>query len=334
MTEREGLIRAFLARAGWAGAERRPLAGDASFRRYERLTAADGRRTVLMDAPPPHEDIRPFLAVAAHLAACGLAAPAVLAADADAGFALLEDLGDGLFTRVLAEGGDEAALYAAAVDVLAALHAAPPGGLALAPYDDALLMAEADLFVDWFLPAATGAPCGDAAREEFHAAWRAVFPKAHALPPVLVLRDYHADNLIWLPEREGLKRVGLLDFQDAVFGSPAYDLVSLFEDARRDVAPATVAAMRARYLAARPGIDADAFDAAYAVLGAQRNTKIVGIFTRLWRRDGKPGYLDFLPRVWAHLERDLAHPALGPVRAWFDDHAPPPLRGRPPGAPP
>ncbi len=333
MTEREALIRAFLDRAGWAGAARRPLAGDASFRRYERLSAAGGRRAVLMDAPPPHEDIRPFLAVAAHLAGRGLAAPAVLAADERAGLALLEDLGDGLFTRALAEGGDEAALYAAAVDVLIALHAAPPDGLDLALYDDALLMAEADLFIDWFLPAATAAPCDDSAREEFHAAWRAVFPHARTLPPVLVLRDYHADNLIWLPGREGLRRVGLLDFQDAVLGSPAYDLVSLLEDARRDVAPATVAAMRARYLAARPEIDADAFDAAYAALGAQRNTKIVGIFTRLWRRDGKPGYLDFLPRVWAHLERDLVHPALAPVRAWFDAHVPPRLRGRPKEAP-
>ena len=179
------------------------------------------------------------------------------------------------------------------------------------------------------LKAATGAAVDDATRDAFRAAWRAVFPLARAAPPRLTLRDYHADNLIWLPGRAGLRRVGLLDFQDAVLGAPAYDLVSLLEDARRDVAPETVAAMRARYLAARPETDADAFDAAYAMLGAQRNCKIVGIFTRLWRRDGKPAYLDHLPRVWAHLARDLAHPTLAPLRAWFDEAAPPRLHTRP-----
>ncbi len=331
MADREAIIRAFLDRAGWAGATRRPLAGDASFRRYDRVTdTAGGRRAVLMDAPPGKEDVRPFLAVDAHLRAQGLSAPEVLAADAEAGLVLLEDLGDALYTRVLDAGeGDEATLYAAAVDVLAALHARPPEGLDPPPYDDDLLMAEVALFIDWFLPAATGAAVDDATRDAFRAAWRAVFPLARAAPPRLTLRDYHADNLIWLPARAGLRRVGLLDFQDAVLGAPAYDLVSLLEDARRDVAPETVAAMRARYLAARPETDADAFDAAYAMLGAQRNCKIVGIFTRLWRRDGKPAYLDHLPRVWAHLARDLAHPTLAPLRAWFDEAAPPRLRTRP-----
>jgi len=331
MADRDAIIRAFLDRAGWSGAARRPLAGDASFRRYDRVTDQAGtRRAVLMDAPPGKEDVRPFLAIDAHLRARGLAAPEVLAADADAGLVLLEDLGDALYTRVLDAGaGDEATLYAAAVDVLAALHARPPEGLDPPPYDDALLMAEAALFIDWFLPAATGRAVTGAARDAFHAAWRAVLPLARTAPPRLTLRDYHADNLIWLPEREGPRRVGLLDFQDAVLGAPAYDLVSLLEDARRDVAPETVAAMRARYLAARPETDAGAFDAAYAVLGAQRNCKIVGIFTRLWRRDGKPAYLDYLPRVWAHLARDLAHPALAPVRAWFDAAVPPRLRARP-----
>lgn len=328
MAERAAKIAAFLARHGWPGAERRPLAGDASFRRYERVLA-NGRGAVLMDAPPGKEDVRPFLAVARHLVARGFSAPAILAADEDAGLVLLEDLGDGLFTRVLDQGGAEEAMYAAAVDVLLELHREPPSGLDLPPYDNARLHQEADLLVDWFLPAMTGVPTPTPLRAAYTAAWNAVLPLARAVPETLVLRDYHADNLVWLPDRPGVRRVGLLDFQDAVIGSVAYDLVSLLEDARRDIAGNAVDAMLARYLAGRPGLDRNAFAAAYAVLGAQRNCKIIGIFTRLWRRDGKPAYLDYLPRVWGHLARDLAHPALAPVKRWLDDAVPPEWRGRP-----
>lgn len=282
-----------------------------------------------MDAPPEHEDVRPFVAVARHLAGRGFSAPAILAADADAGLLLLEDLGDDLFTRVLAGGGDEAALYTAAVDALIELQRAPPAGLDVPIYDDARLHAEADLLVDWYLPARTGAPSPGPVRAAYTSAWESVLPLVRAVPDTLVLRDYHADNLMWLPARTGIRRVGLLDFQDAVIGSVAYDMVSLLEDARRDIAGATVEAALARYLAARTDLDRDAFAAAYAVLGAQRNCKIVGIFTRLWRRDGKPIYLDYLPRVWDHLARDLAHPALAPVRRWLDDAIPPDMRGKP-----
>ena len=326
MPERAERIRRFLADAGWPAAERRPLAGDASFRRYDRVH--DGkRRAVLMDAPPEHEDVRPFVRVARHLADHGLSAPAILAADEAAGLLLLEDLGDDLYTRVLRQGADEATLYAVAVDVLAGLHdGARP--LDVPPYDDARLIAEADLLLDWFLPAVERGPVAEETRAAYHAAWAAVLPIARAVPVRLVLRDYHADNLIWLPERDGARRCGLLDFQDAVTGPLAYDLVSLLEDARRDVAPATAARTIERYLA-QSSCDRAAFGAAYAVLGAQRNAKIIGIFTRLWRRDGKPLYLDYMPRVWAHLDRDLAHPALEPVRRWFADHCPPACRRRP-----
>ncbi len=326
MPDRAACIRAFLADAGWDGAELRPLAGDASFRRYDRVVQGE-RRAVLMDAPPAHEDVRPFVRVARHLAGLGFSAPAILAADEDAGLLLLEDLGDDLYTRVLASGAaDEATLYATAIDVLVALDARP-ASCPVPPYDDARLLAEADLLLDWFLPA-VNAPVADEARAEFHAAWLAVLPVARALPGCLVLRDYHADNLFWLPRRRGVRRCGLIDFQDAVAGPLAYDVVSLLEDARRDVAPATVAMALDRYLGAT-GVDRAAFLAGYAVFGAQRNTKIVGIFTRLWRRDGKRLYLDFIPRVWRHLDRDLAHPALEPVRRWFDRHCPPALRRRP-----
>ncbi|MEE8202832.1 MAG: phosphotransferase [Alphaproteobacteria bacterium] len=330
MAERDAEIAAFLAAHGWSGATRRPLAGDASFRRYERVSIED-RGAVLMDAPPAHEDVRPFVAVARHLTGRGFSAPAILAADEDAGLLLIEDLGDDLFSRLLAKGGDETPLYEAAVDLLGELHAAAPDGLEVPPYDDARLHAEADLLVDWFLPAMSGAPTPAPVCAAYTAAWDAVFPLARVGPETLVLRDYHADNLLWLPGRDGVRRVGLLDFQDAVIGPAAYDLVSLLADARRDVAQAMVPVAITRYLARRPEIDHDAFAAAYAVLGAQRNAKIVGIFTRLWKRDGKPQYLDYLPRVWGHVERDLAHPALGPVRGWFDAHVPSRWRGRPEG---
>jgi len=317
---RAAQIERFLAAAGWGRAERRPLAGDASFRRYDRLR--DGsRRAVLMDAPPPHEDVRPFMRIARHLAAVGLSAPDILEADEAAGLLLLEDLGDDLYTRVLRSGAaDEAELYGVAADVLAALHDAPAGEAP--PYDEARLLAEADLLVEWYLPLRAGRAMPAEVVESYRAAWRAVLPVVLAGPQRMVLRDYHADNLLWLPERTAARRCGLLDFQDAVVGSPAYDLVSLLEDARRDVAGATVTATLQRYHALVNTRDLQAFSAAYAVLGGQRNAKIVGIFARLWKRDGKPQYMDYLPRVWGHLAGDLAHPALEPVRRWFDANVP------------
>ena len=332
MNERDATIAAFLAGNGWGKAARRPLADDASFRRYDRVDDGE-RRAVLMDAPPEHEDVRPFVAVARYLAGRGYSAPRIIAADEDAGLLLLEDLGDGLYTRVLAAGhAEEEPLYAAAVDLLVDLHGSPVEGVSVPPYDDARLREETDLLIDWFLPAVTAEATADGVRAAYRAAWDEVLPCARAVPETLVLRDYHADNLIWLPERAGLRRAGLLDFQDAVIGPVAYDLVSLLQDARRDVAPGTVEAMLARYLKGRPEAGRDAFLAAYAVLGAQRNAKIVGIFTRLWKRDGKPAYLDYLPRVWRLLEHDLAHPALAPVRRWFDETIPPELRAcRPDG---
>ena len=321
MTDRKDLIEAFLTDAGWAGAARHRLAGDASFRRYERITGPRGR-AMLMDAPPPKEDVRPFLAVAAHLRALGYSAPAVLAEDRAAGLLLLEDFGDDTFTRLLAAGADETSLYALAVDVLIDLHRHPRAtAIALPPYDQERLLAEAALLTDWYLPA-IGAPVSSAAREDYLARWRAAFRVFADTLPTLVLRDYHVDNLMQLGGRAGVAACGLLDFQDAVLGSPAYDLVSLLEDARRDVTPSIVAAMQARYAAAFPRFDRDRFMAAYAVLGAQRNAKIVGIFTRLMVRDGKPHYLAHIPRVWRLLEGDLAHPVLADMRAWFDRHVP------------
>jgi len=308
---------AFLAANGWGGAEIRPLAGDASFRRYFRVVDGD-RTAVLMDAPPATEDSRPFLDIGGHLGAMGFSAPQPLGVDLDAGLVLLEDFGDDRVTPVLAAAPErETAVYAQAIDLLAALHdqPAPP----LPPYAEAVMLREVRLFPEWYLPAV-----GLAEDEGYDEAWRATWPAvvaATAAAPVLTLRDYHADNLMLL-DRPGLLGLGLLDFQDALAGHPAYDLVSLLQDARRDVPRDLEEAMIARYGVARRIGDVAGFRAAYEILGAQRNTKILGIFTRLRDRDGRAGYVERHPRMWGLLERNFGHPALAPVRAWFDANVP------------
>ncbi len=328
LSDRAALIDAFIRAAGWQPEHLRPLAGDASFRRYSRL-ADNGRRAVLMDAPPDHEDVRPFVRIARHLANLGLSAPAILAADEAAGLLLLEDFGDATFTRLLADGTSERDLYRLATDVLIYLHrlapavAAPAG---LPDYDERRFLDEALLLTDWYLPAVTGTPISIAGRDACVAAWQDALALVMQLPPTLVLRDFHVDNLMRLDERDGLAACGLLDFQDAVAGPAAYDLMSLLEDARRDVSPPVKQAMLQRYLQAMDLADRDLFAAAFAVLGAQRHAKVIGIFTRLHRRDGKPIYLGHIPRVWRLLEAALHHPALAPVAVWFDRHLPPALR--------
>jgi len=309
----------FLAALGWGGAQILPLAGVASFRRYFRVI--DGERSaVLMDAPPPHEDPRPFLDVARWLLDRGFAAPAIHGEDLAAGLVLLEDFGDARMRETVdAAPESELRLYEAAVDLLVRLHeheAAP-----VAPYDAAAYHREAALFTDWYCPA-VGL---DVDLPGYVAAWDAALaPLGDGHAPVTVLRDYHAENIMLI---EGSESLGLLDFQDALAGHAAYDLVSLLQDARRDVEPALEAAMLDRYK--RITGAGEAFDTAYHVLGAQRNAKIVGIFTRLWQRDGKPRYPTLCPRVWRYLERDLAHPAVKPVAEWFAANVPAELRGDP-----
>lgn len=315
---REERIRRFLAGTDWARAARHPLSGDASFRRYERLTGGP-HPAMLMDAPPPMEDVRPYVTVARHLVGMGFSAPEIFAADEEAGLLVIEDLGDATYTRELARGADEAALYALAVDLLIALHGrADAANVALPTYDLARYLEEARLLTDWYLPAVRGRATPDDEVAAYEAIWRELLPLAEAVPRTLVLRDYHVDNLMWLDGRVGVARCGLLDFQDALIGPVAYDLVSLLEDARRDVAPALRRAMWSRYCVAFPDADPAALKAAGAVLSAQRNCKIIGIFTRLLVRDGKPVYLQHIPRVWRLLEDDARHPALAPLKDWLD----------------
>lgn len=313
--------RDFLSATGWDGASITALAGDASARRYLRLRRGDGARAVLMIAPPaPDDSTARFVSVAQALAERGIRPPEILAARPEAGLALLEDLGDAVFARVIeADPAAEPLLYDAAVDLLAALqrHPAPRG---LAAPDATTLAAMTAPAADWYVGGGTPKPALAAALV------RAVAPPLSSLagtPPVLVHRDYHAENLVWLPDAVGLARVGVLDFQDAFAGPPAYDLVSLLEDARRDLAPGLRDRQVARFAAAT-GTDPDDLARALAVLGAQRNLRILGVFVRLARAHGKPRYLALLPRVWGHLMGDLAHPDLGALRRLVTDALPPP----------
>jgi N-acetylmuramate 1-kinase len=325
MSDRSRIIEGFLAMAGWHDATRAPLAGDASARRYERLLRSSrGQQAVLMDASPDSgETVEPFLVAARYLTGAGFSAPEVYASDTANGLILMEDLGDDLYARVCVKSPAlETPLYEAAVDALCKLHQTPPPDLP--DYSQVAYLREARLLVEWYLPTASDVPCANALLAEFDDLIGTVCGQIEGDQKICVLRDYHAENLLWLPVRKGTARVGLLDFQDALLGHPAYDLVSLLEDARRDTPEELQAAMITRYLT-QSGADPDSFRRSYAIQGAQRNLKIIGIFTRLCLRDGKSNYIDLIPRVWDHLQRDLQHPVLADLKAFMDRHVPAPL---------
>ena len=308
---------AFLAANGWEGAEIRPLAGDASFRRYFRVHRG-GQTAVLMDAPPEYEDVTHFLRVCGHLLDRGFLPPRPLAVDRQLGLLLLEDFGDDRVGPLLVgEPQREREIYESAVDTLARM-ASEPAPDDIGRYDERAMTREVALFPDWYAPAVSIEVDEDSYYQAWNQAWADVLADVES-NPVMVLRDYHADNLMVLP---GRRELGLLDFQDALAGHPAYDLVSLLQDARRDVALELEQDMLERYVSALNIEDRERFRAHYEILGAQRNTKILGIFTRLWKRDGKPHYLALQPRVWGYMERNLGHPALAPVKAWFDANVP------------
>jgi N-acetylmuramate 1-kinase len=353
--------RRFLNVSGFPDAVCERLAGDASTRSYQKFQSGK-RSLILMDAPrrpdgPPvrdgkpysaiahlAEDVKPFIAMARGLRGLGFSAPEVLAADLDAGFIVLEDLGNDLVVA----GEPPAPIkirYEAAVHILGALHKMSlPPRLPVAPrvtyqlpvYDMRALLIESELLLDWYLPHYGTAPSA-AAREDYVELWRAALEPALAQPKTWVLRDFHSPNLLWLPERRGIGCLGLIDFQDAVLGPAAYDLASLLQDARVDVPEAMELELMSRYVRGRaitnPHFDVPQFAATYATLAAQRASKILGIFTRLDRRDLKPQYLRHLPRVWGYLQRSLRHPELAPLAAWYDRHVPAPDSGRTSKAP-
>ncbi len=321
---RKAALEAMLDQAGWGEATLTMLAGDASFRKYYRATQGNAH-AVVMDAPPEKEDTAPFVAITEYLTEIALHPPHIIAQDAQAGFLLLEDLGDKLFNPLLAkEPAQEIPLYMRAMDVLLHLHNQQPADVPA--YDEAVLMREVELFIDWYIPA-KGIALPEGAKTEFYAAWKTLFASLHYPQEVTVLRDYHADNLLLCEAEEApLKQVGLLDYQDALIGSPAYDIVSLLEDARRVVSDACVAEMLAHYHKHSRFEEAKLMHD-YAVLAAQRNIKILGIFARLAARDNKPHYLDYLPRVWRYVTADLARPALAELQAWCDMFVPVEKRG-------
>ena len=343
---------AFLEAGDWRGCERRFLQGDASARRYERLKKA-GRSAVFMDMPsqpdgPPVRDglpysaiahlaegVRPFVAMAGALRGLELSAPEIFAKDLDRGFLVIEDLGDAVYGTMIEDGVDMTEPYEAAADLLVSLRGRATaesvevgdGTIHRIPlYDDAALQIETDLVLDWFWPRAHGEEADPEVRQVFAAHWAPLFGRLLLDDRVWTMRDYHSPNLVWLGGREGISRVGLLDFQDAVLGHPAYDLVSLLQDARTTVAPEREAEMLGRYCStaadAGPPFDEAKFREAYAILGAQRATKILGIFVRLADRDGKPDYLRHVPRVSDYLDRNLDHPALAGLKQWFDENLP------------
>lgn len=312
MPDRSDDLGVFIREAGWGDAACGPLAGDASNRKYLRLSRANGETAVVMDADPGKgEDVRPFVLIARHLEAAGLSAPKILAKDEGRGFLVLEDLGDAIYARILErDPSQETALYLAAADALAHLHLAPlPPGIAA--YDAGTMTDRAALAYEWY---ARGAGRDSSALRDFRSLMAECLDRLAPGTPVLALRDFHAENLIWLPGRQGVARVGLLDFQDALAGHPAYDLASLLTDARRDVS-ANLRETTTRHFLDRTGHPAEDFLAASAVLGVQRNLRILGVFARLSMHYGKPGYIRLIPRVWGHLVRDLGHPRLAPLKA-------------------
>lgn len=356
MSKREDEVRNFLVAAGWGHVIHQPFPGDASTRSYRRLVRGD-QTAILMDAPagaeapacPPGAtpderaalgynalarlagpNLAAFAGLTEALTMRGFSAPRILAADLPRGFLLLEDLGDSLFARAIPAGADEFTLYASAIDTLAAIYrssfssdlSAYGGSWRIMDYDTPALLAETELFLDWFVERHLNRRISEAERGDWRRIWQQSFEALSTEATGLALRDYHAENLIWLPDRDGPARTGMIDYQDALFVHPAYDLVSLLEDARRDVPAELAAEMKARFIRSAHLSDTDAFDSAYSALGAQRNAKILGIFVRLAVRDQKPKYLDLLPRVARHFLTDISHPEVSELAKLIHHLAP------------
>ena len=318
---RENEQKHFLRSQGLTQANQMILAADASFRTYYRIQQ-DNKSWVLMDAPPTKENTQKFVAIAKYLRGIGINAPQIFGQDEKNGFLLIEDFGDQKFSTILkaSDHKEENRLYQAAISLLLALQETSPPSW-LPRYSTEILMEEVGLFIDWFWPMVKLSPITSSALGAYRKAWTDILASTHTQENVLVLRDFHVDNLMLIPGRIGPEQIGVLDFQDALSGSPIYDLVSLLEDVRRDVRTDLVRDLKHHYLASQK-LEASKFNYIYAALSAQRNTKILGIFTRLWRRDGKSQYLELLPRTWGLLDHSLKNPALSPLQQWFGEYFP------------
>jgi aminoglycoside/choline kinase family phosphotransferase len=334
MTEREQLKAKFIADNNCHEYVREAIPGDASFRTYERLTCG-GKTVILMDSPPLTEDVKPFVKVANFLAKQNFSVPNILASDEKNGFLILEDFGNDSFTKLLAPSNldmleennlSEHKIYKEAINLLAKLHKSPVPDGVVPYYDDEKLINEALLLTEWYIPILNGEAINNKLLEEYQIIWKHLLQYTRYLPETLVLRDFHADNLMWLDDREGVNRVGLLDFQDAVIGSPIYDIVSLLEDARRDISQELSEQMITHYLTIRPDVLRKDLLASYSILGAQRNLKIIGFIARKAMRDKNSSYFSMLPRVWGYIEKDLKHPLLLPLKTWLDKVISPQVR--------
>ncbi|MCT4635228.1 MAG: phosphotransferase [Rickettsiales bacterium] len=327
MPERELLKTSFLNEQNFKNLERQKLKNDASFRSYERLITDRGS-FILMDAPPTKEETLPFIRMSEFLRKNDLSAPEVLAQDTKNGFLLLEDFGNESFNNilngksVLSEELTEERVYEKAIDALIRLHKLPSIDIDLPRYNDAMLLKESNCFIDWYVSVLNGEASTKEMKEEFNLIVKHLMTISKRFGEVVVHRDYHADNLIWLEDRIAFRKVGMLDFQDAVIGSPIYDLVSLLEDARRDVSPSLADKMIKRYLKAFPTYSRKDFNVAYATLGVQRNLKIIGIFARQAAKYKNPSYLSMLPRIWRYIHHDLKNPQLLPLKQWLTKTVP------------
>jgi N-acetylmuramate 1-kinase len=350
--ERAHLKQAFLEASGLGSALRQPLPADASTRTYERLLRPDGTSLMIMDQPPALESkpcppmatakerqalgynalarlaagrIDAFAATASFLSENGLSAPKIYDMDKDNGFLILEDLGEGVLARLISEGENETPFYLAAVSVLAQLHEITPpevlmGGWPLLSYDALALKTGADLFTEWYPLFDKTRPLSPQAIADWDALWAPLQARAAKEARVFIHRDFHAENLLWLKDRKGPARIGLVDFQDALKGHPSWDLHSLLQDARRDVSPELETLCLDHYFSLRPHEDREAFMANYSALAAMNEVRILGVFARLVTRDQRPRYLDFMPRMWRHLGRNLKDDRLAPMAKWFDSN--------------
>jgi len=319
------VIDRFIASQGWGNAKRDSITADASFRHYYRLIKENGAKAILMDAPTETEDVKPFIAVASHLLKLGFSTPKILATDIKNGIIILEDLGNETYTYLLANNYDELELYKLATEVLINLHRIPcksvlPHGVP--NYNETRILEEVDRLNVWYIPMVTGSTPKKSVREKYLDIWRTILPEAWKVPSSLILFDYHVDNLLLLRKRIGIKACGLLDFQDAVFGPVTYDLMSLLEDARRDVDETIIMEMKKLYQKSFPHIDTTDFENSWSIMAAQRHIRVIGTFARLSMRDNKSIYLENLPRLWGYMESCLENPILYSLRHWLYDNVP------------
>jgi N-acetylmuramate 1-kinase len=332
---REGLKTEFLNNSELGKFERLPIKNDASYRQYERILKANGESLIFMDAPPEKEKVQPFIQVSDFLINNDISAPKIFKSDIPKGFLLLEDFGNDSYSNILAgksivsEELDEELMYEKAMDALIHLHKIPTNKIALNLYDESSLIKESMRFIDFYVSILNGEKLNKKMQEEYVLILKHLISSVKIMGNVVVLRDYHVDNLMWLEDRAGHRKVGMLDFQDAIIGSPVYDIVSLLEDARRDVSPELREKMIKRYLKAFPQHFHKDFSAACAIYGVQRNLKIIGTFARLASVYKKPDYLTLLPRVWRHINNDLKHPLLLPLKNWLNQIVPAQLKTHP-----